>query len=57
MPFTCSDICKIILALFLPPLGVFAEKVNCLLKLKIIHIFNFYRLFFTFTYRVATSIC
>ena len=26
MPFTGSDICKIILAIFLPPLGVFAEK-------------------------------
>ncbi|CAG2100670.1 unnamed protein product, partial [Medioppia subpectinata] len=26
MPFTDSDICKIILAIFLPPLGVFAEK-------------------------------
>jgi uncharacterized membrane protein YqaE (UPF0057 family) len=26
MPFTSSDICKIILAIILPPLGVFAEK-------------------------------
>ncbi len=26
MPFTCSDICKIILALILPPIGVLAEK-------------------------------
>lgn len=26
MPFTCSDICKIILAVILPPLGVLAEK-------------------------------
>ncbi len=26
MPFTCSDICKIILAIILPPLGVLAEK-------------------------------
>ncbi|EPQ31867.1 uncharacterized protein PFL1_00066 [Pseudozyma flocculosa PF-1] len=26
MPFTCSDICKLILAIFLPPLGVFLER-------------------------------
>ncbi|KAH8785821.1 hypothetical protein F5883DRAFT_92503 [Diaporthe sp. PMI_573] len=26
MPFTASDICKIILAIFLPPLGVFFER-------------------------------
>lgn len=26
MPFTASDICKIILAIFLPPLGVFLER-------------------------------
>ncbi|TQS31862.1 hypothetical protein Golomagni_07845 [Golovinomyces magnicellulatus] len=26
MPFTCSDIVKIILAIFLPPLGVFLER-------------------------------
>lgn len=26
MPFTTSDICKIILAIFLPPLGVFLER-------------------------------
>jgi len=26
MAWTCSDICKIILAIILPPLGVFAEK-------------------------------
>ncbi|KAG6359613.1 hypothetical protein INS49_013135 [Diaporthe citri] len=26
MPFTGSDICKIILAIFLPPLGVFFER-------------------------------
>ncbi|KAH7914992.1 hypothetical protein BJ138DRAFT_1142718 [Hygrophoropsis aurantiaca] len=26
MPFTASDICKIILAFFLPPLGVFLER-------------------------------
>ncbi len=26
MPFTCSDICKIILAIIFPPLGVLAEK-------------------------------
>lgn len=26
MPFTCSDIFKIILAIFLPPLGVFLER-------------------------------
>ncbi|PWN47307.1 UPF0057-domain-containing protein [Violaceomyces palustris] len=28
MPFTCSDIVKIILAIILPPLGVFLE-VGC----------------------------
>ncbi|KAI0202020.1 plasma membrane proteolipid 3 [Astrocystis sublimbata] len=26
MPFTASDICKIILAVILPPLGVFLER-------------------------------
>ncbi|EYE94240.1 YqaE/Pmp3 family membrane protein [Aspergillus glaucus CBS 516.65] len=26
MPFTASDICKIILAFILPPLGVFLER-------------------------------
>jgi uncharacterized membrane protein YqaE (UPF0057 family) len=26
MPFTASDICKIILAIFLPPVGVFLER-------------------------------
>ncbi|KAI1649071.1 putative plasma membrane proteolipid 3 [Daldinia loculata] len=26
MPFTASDICKIILAILLPPLGVFLER-------------------------------
>ncbi|KAI7780246.1 hypothetical protein LA080_016216 [Diaporthe eres] len=26
MPFTGSDICKILLAIFLPPLGVFFER-------------------------------
>ncbi|KAI2638876.1 putative plasma membrane proteolipid 3 [Hypomontagnella submonticulosa] len=26
MPFTASDICKIILAVVLPPLGVFLER-------------------------------
>ncbi|KAJ8294006.1 Plasma membrane proteolipid 3 [Rhodotorula toruloides] len=26
MPFTASDICKIILAIILPPLGVFLER-------------------------------
>ncbi|KAI8069669.1 hypothetical protein BC940DRAFT_297248 [Gongronella butleri] len=26
MALTCSDICKFILAVILPPLGVFAEK-------------------------------
>ncbi|BCR84833.1 YqaE/Pmp3 family membrane protein [Aspergillus chevalieri] len=26
MPFTASDICKIIFAIILPPLGVFLEK-------------------------------
>lgn len=26
MPFTCSDICKIILAILLPPLGVLLER-------------------------------
>ena len=26
MPFTTSDICKIILAIILPPLGVFLER-------------------------------
>ncbi|CEF75592.1 UPF0057-domain-containing protein [Colletotrichum caudatum] len=26
MPFTASDICKIILAIILPPVGVFLER-------------------------------
>ncbi|CAG8494526.1 18263_t:CDS:2 [Acaulospora morrowiae] len=26
MPFTATDICKIIAAIFLPPLGVFLER-------------------------------
>lgn len=26
MPFTASDVCKIILAVILPPLGVFLER-------------------------------
>ncbi|KAI1015397.1 hypothetical protein LB504_011017, partial [Fusarium proliferatum] len=26
MPFTASDICKIFLAIFLPPIGVFLER-------------------------------
>lgn len=26
MPFTASDICKIIIAILLPPLGVFLER-------------------------------
>ncbi|KAF3073601.1 plasma membrane proteolipid 3 [Trichoderma afarasin] len=26
MPFTTSDICKIILAIILPPIGVFLER-------------------------------
>ncbi|KAL1892176.1 plasma membrane proteolipid Pmp3 [Ceratocystis pirilliformis] len=26
MPFTASDICKIILAIILPPIGVFLER-------------------------------
>ncbi|KAH6630898.1 hypothetical protein B0J18DRAFT_463727 [Chaetomium sp. MPI-SDFR-AT-0129] len=26
MPFTCSDICKLIFAVILPPLGVFLER-------------------------------
>ncbi|PWN27574.1 UPF0057-domain-containing protein [Jaminaea rosea] len=26
MPFTCSDIIKIIFAIFIPPLGVFLER-------------------------------
>jgi uncharacterized membrane protein YqaE (UPF0057 family) len=26
MPLTASDLCKIILAIFLPPLGVFLER-------------------------------
>ncbi|KAF3909857.1 hypothetical protein ABW21_db0205512 [Orbilia brochopaga] len=26
MPFTASDICKIIVAIILPPLGVFLER-------------------------------
>ncbi|EXA31012.1 plasma membrane proteolipid 3 [Fusarium oxysporum f. sp. pisi HDV247] len=26
MPFTAGDICKIIFAIFLPPLGVFMER-------------------------------
>ena len=29
MAVTVGDICKIILAVFLPPLGVFAEKERC----------------------------
>ena len=29
MAFTVGDICKIILAVILPPLGVFAEKERC----------------------------
>ncbi|KAG2078081.1 hypothetical protein BDR04DRAFT_446777 [Suillus decipiens] len=40
MPFTASDICKIIFAIILPPLGVFLERgcsadllINCLLTL------------------------
>ncbi|KZP24779.1 UPF0057-domain-containing protein [Athelia psychrophila] len=40
MPFTTSDICKIILAIFLPPVGVFLERgcnsdfwINCLLTI------------------------
>uniref|UniRef100_A0A1I7ZTM8 Plasma membrane proteolipid 3 n=1 Tax=Steinernema glaseri TaxID=37863 RepID=A0A1I7ZTM8_9BILA len=34
MPFTCSDICKLILAIILPPLGVFMEK-GCDIQLAI----------------------
>ncbi|KIK08719.1 hypothetical protein K443DRAFT_672246 [Laccaria amethystina LaAM-08-1] len=26
MPFTTSDICKILVAIFIPPLGVFLER-------------------------------
>lgn len=26
MPLTCSDICKVIFAIFLPPLGVLLER-------------------------------
>ncbi|KAF8231289.1 UPF0057-domain-containing protein [Tricholoma matsutake] len=26
MPFTTSDICKILIAIFIPPLGVFLER-------------------------------
>ncbi|KAH9419239.1 plasma membrane proteolipid Pmp3 [Dermatophagoides pteronyssinus] len=26
MPFTCTDICKIILAIIFPPIGVFLER-------------------------------
>ncbi|KAG1754524.1 hypothetical protein EDB19DRAFT_1666844, partial [Suillus lakei] len=40
MAFTASDICKIIFAIVLPPLGVFLERgcgadlcINCLLTL------------------------
>ncbi|KIK49326.1 hypothetical protein CY34DRAFT_797279, partial [Suillus luteus UH-Slu-Lm8-n1] len=40
MAFTASDICKIIFAIILPPLGVFLERgctadllINCLLTL------------------------
>ncbi|KAL8713448.1 MAG: hypothetical protein Q9225_006767 [Loekoesia sp. 1 TL-2023] len=40
MPFTASDICKIILAIVFPPAGVFLERgckadfwINCLLTL------------------------
>lgn len=40
MPFTASDICKIILAVIFPPAGVFLERgcnadfwINCLLTL------------------------
>ncbi|ORX61142.1 UPF0057-domain-containing protein [Piromyces finnis] len=29
MPFTCSDICKIVAAFILPPLGVFFERGIC----------------------------
>ena len=29
MAFTVGDVCKIILAVILPPLGVFAEKERC----------------------------
>jgi uncharacterized membrane protein YqaE (UPF0057 family) len=29
MAVTCSDICKILLAILLPPLGVYAEKETC----------------------------
>ncbi|CAG2176700.1 unnamed protein product [Oppiella nova] len=37
MPFTESDICKIILAIFLPPLGVFLEKgCDCDLLINIL---------------------
>ncbi|KAK0411485.1 hypothetical protein QR680_005675 [Steinernema hermaphroditum] len=34
MPFTCTDICKLILAFILPPVGVFLEK-GCDLQLLI----------------------
>ncbi|KAG2367496.1 plasma membrane proteolipid 3 [Suillus spraguei] len=40
MSFTASDICKVIFAIILPPLGVFLERgcsadllINCLLTL------------------------
>ncbi|KAG2158356.1 uncharacterized protein EDB93DRAFT_1121044 [Suillus bovinus] len=40
MPFTASDVCKVICAILLPPLGVFLERgcttdllINCLLTL------------------------
>lgn len=29
MPLTCSDICKVLFAILLPPLGVFLEKGCC----------------------------
>lgn len=34
MPFTASDVCKIILAILLPPLGVLAER-GCTVDLLI----------------------
>ncbi|KHN75220.1 Plasma membrane proteolipid 3, partial [Toxocara canis] len=34
MPFTCTDICKLIFAIIFPPIGVFLE-VGCTAQLAI----------------------
>ncbi|KAK5102272.1 plasma membrane proteolipid Pmp3 [Lithohypha guttulata] len=66
MPFTASDICKIVLAVVLPPLGVFLERgcnadffINILLTILgyipgIIH--ALYALFMTLGKSIANSI-